>query len=56
MAQGTDAQIKSKYESNTEALKLLSKTRAEIAAMIPQSASANQDQNPVVLAVKEQLA
>ena len=35
MAVATDTQIKTKFEANTEGFALLSKTRQEIASMIP---------------------
>lgn len=35
MAQGTDAQIRSKYDGNQQGFQLLSKTRQELSAMIP---------------------
>jgi len=50
----TDAQIKTKFESNEQGFRLLSKTRQELSAMIPQSAAVGQiDNNPAVLAIKE---
>lgn len=57
MAVATDQQIKTKFESNTEGFALLSKTRQELAAMIPQSAAAGQVANdPSVPAIKDALA
>ena len=57
MAVATDQQIKTKFESNTEGFALLSKTRQELAAMIPQSAVAGQVANdPSVPAIKDALA
>ena len=56
MAVATDNQLKTKFDSNQQGFALLSKTRQELAAMIPQSADAGQiDQNPAVAAVKDQL-
>ena len=57
MAVATDTQIKSMFERNTEGFALLSKTRQELAGMIPQSAGA-QDvaQDPSVVGIQEQLA
>lgn len=56
MAAGTDAQIKQKFESNSEGFKLLSKTRQELASSIPQNPQAAQaEQNPAVVAIKEAL-
>ena len=40
MAIATDIQIKSLFERNVEGFALLSKTRQELSAMIPQSAGA----------------
>ncbi len=57
MAAGTDVQIKTKYDSNTEGFALLSKTRQDLSAMIPQSANAGQiSQDPVVVGIKDALA
>jgi endonuclease III-like uncharacterized protein len=54
MAQTTDGQIKSKYEANTQGFALLSKTRQELAAQIPQSADSGAlTQNPSVQAIKQ---
>jgi len=53
MAVATDREIKTKFEANTAGFALLSKTRQEIASMIPQSAQAQDiDQNPAIQAVK----
>ena len=41
MAGATDAQIKQKFESNKSSFDLLSKTRADVAAMIPKSATSD---------------
>jgi len=57
MAAGTDVQIKTKYDSNTEGFALLSKTRQDLSGMIPQSANAGQIQSdPVVVGIKDALA
>lgn len=54
MAVATDTQIKTKFESNEQGFRLLSKTRQELSAMIPQSVSVGQiDNDPAVLAIKE---
>lgn len=54
MAQGTDTQIKQKFEANTEGFKLLSKTRQDLAADIPSAGNtAALAQDPSVLAVKQ---
>lgn len=54
MAVATDTQISTKYEANKEGFQLLSKTRQDIAAMIPQSAAAGQvEQDPAVAGVKQ---
>lgn len=56
MAQATDAQIKQKFEANTQGFALLSKTRQDLASSIPQSAdTASLCQNPSVVAVKQHL-
>lgn len=56
MASATDVQIESKFSTNTQGFALLSKTRQELGAMIPQSPVASQIGNdPAVAAIKEQL-
>lgn len=40
MAASTDIQIKEKFQSNKDSFDLLSKTRADVAALIPKSAVA----------------
>lgn len=57
MAVATDQQITTKYEANREGFELLSKTRQDIASMIPQSASSGQiESDPAVMGVKDCLA
>lgn len=57
MAVASDQQIKMKFESNGDGFALLSKTRQDLSAMIPQSPeSSGIAQNPVVMSIKEQLA
>ena len=57
MAVATDTQITTKYEANKDGFVLLSKTRAEISAMIPQSgAGVAIESDPSVLAIKDALA
>ena len=56
MAVATDTQIKSMFERNAEGFALLSKTRQELAGMIPQSAGAQDVANdPSVVGIQEQL-
>jgi len=56
-AMATDVQIRTKFEANREGFALLSKTRQDLAAMIPQTANASQiDSDPAVVAIKDCLA
>lgn len=57
MAVATDDQISSKFNANKDGFSLLSKTRQELAAMIPQSANtASIGNDPAVVAIKEQIS
>ena len=53
MAMNADKQTEEKFAANSEAMKLLNKTKSELSAMIPQSAdSKDLATNPTILAVK----
>jgi len=50
----TDQQILAKYETNKKGFSLLSKSRGDLAAMIPASANSQDvSQNPVVITIKK---
>ena len=52
----TDDQINQKFSANQEGFQLLSKTRAELAAMVPASQGAQQfESDPTIVAIKELL-
>lgn len=49
----TDKQVEDKFAAHSEPLKLLNKTKAELSAMIPQSADTKDlGTNPTILGIK----